>query len=39
MDFYRQGVLSVLHLPPTEARARKHEMLMDGWVLAWSVEL
>jgi len=39
MDFYRNGVLSVVHLPKADARHERIRRLSEGWVLAWSVEV
>ncbi len=37
MDFYKNGVLKVIHLPIDEARKEHKRRLEEGWVLAFSV--
>jgi len=37
MDFYKNGVLKVIHLPQDEARKEHKRRVEEGWVLAFSV--
>tara|TARA_R110001592_G_scaffold71021_5_gene217323 strand:+ start:4146 stop:4331 length:186 start_codon:yes stop_codon:yes gene_type:complete len=37
MDFYRNGILNVVHLPTDEARQEHKRRTEEGWVLAFSV--
>jgi len=39
MDFYRGGVLNIIHVPKEEAKHKRLELSREGWVLAWSVEI
>jgi len=39
MDFYRGGVLNIIHVPRGEAAKKREELSRLGWVLAWSVEI
>jgi len=37
MDFYKNGILNVVHLPKDEATKEHRRRVKDGWVLAFSV--
>ena len=37
MDFYKNGVLNVVHLPKDEATKEHKRRVQEGWVLAFSV--
>jgi hypothetical protein len=37
MDFYKNGILKVVHLPTDEARREHKRRTEEGWVLAFSV--
>jgi hypothetical protein len=37
MDFYKNGVLNVVHLPKDEATKEHRRRVKEGWVLAFSV--
>ena len=37
MDFYKNGVLNVVHLPKDEATKEHRRRVREGWVLAFSV--
>ncbi len=37
MDFYKNGVLNVVHLPKDEATKEHRRRVQEGWVLAFTV--
>ena len=37
MDFYKNGVLNVVHLPRAEATREHRRRTREGWVLAYTV--
>ena len=37
MDFYKNGILNVVHVPKDEATKEHRRRVREGWVLAFSV--